>query len=377
MIKLVNIKNEENINIVNNIINYNAPEKIYVPVSNTEDFKLNDYVYKNTFIGENILSISGMITDVNEILFNDKLIDCFVIENDYKENSKIKHKKEKIKNIEDLKRVLEKYNLSEILNKIKETSNVKNLVVTSIDEEIYSAKEFMRLSNNYREILDTMDLLANILSINKMVLAAKNTSFKSIKKVKSIIGSYPNIKINLVPDKYLISRNDFLCEYLNYKMEETLILTTTDIFNIYNIVNGKSITDNLITISGNAIKKSLVINTKLGVMLKDLIKEYIEIIDDDYEIYINGYLNGKKTLKINKIVITNDINYVVINKKENRVVSECINCGACMKICPYNINVKKCYFNKLSHKKCIGCGLCNFICPSNIDLKKIVKSDSK
>jgi len=34
MIKLVNIKNEENINIVNNIINYNAPEKIYVPVSN-------------------------------------------------------------------------------------------------------------------------------------------------------------------------------------------------------------------------------------------------------------------------------------------------------------------------------------------------------
>ena len=52
--------------------------------------------------------------------------------------------------------------------------------------------------------------------------------------------------------------------------------------------------------------------------------------------------------------------------------TECINCGACKKICPFNINVKNCYFDKMKHKNCIGCGLCNYICPAKINLKKVV-----
>ena len=376
MIKLVSLKNNDNINIINYINEYNAPEKIFVPIIFFDkENDLKEYVYKNSYFKNYIVSISGVVSGIKEIKYNNSNVKSLVIKNDFKENLLTKKRKIKINNKDELLSALSKNYLNDILNKIITLKDIKKLVISSIDEECYTVKEFIRLSYNYKEILDTIDLLINIFNLNNAILATKNTNFKSIKNVKSIIGIYPNVRVNLVPDKYLISRDEFLCDYLSIKQDETLILTTNEIYLIYNILNGKVINDNLITISGNALEKSVIINTRLGVSLKELLKEYITIIDNDYEIYINGYLKGYKILNNEDIIITKEIDYIVINKKELVEENECINCGACNRICPYNINVKKCYENRLNHKKCIGCGLCNYICPSNIDLKKIVKSD--
>lgn len=375
MNKLVSLKNNDNINIVYNINNFNSPEHIYIPANCiTESVKMNDYIYKNTYFKNYINSISGIISGVSKKQVNKKMMEVLVITNDYQENVLKKQRKKVIKTKEELINLLNKNYLNAILNKINAISNIENLIISSIDEEEYTVKEFIRLSNNYREILETINLLIKVFNLNKAKIVTKNTSFKSIKNVKSIIGTYPNIKISLIPDKYLFSRKEFLCPYLNLEPDNTLILSTSDIYSIYLIMNGISINETLITISGNALSKGKVINTKIGVSLKEIINEYIEIIDKDYEVYVNGLLSGYKINLDNDLIITSDISYIVINKKEETLEYNCINCGACNKICPYNINVKKCYVNKLNNKKCIGCGLCNYICPANIDLKKVVWS---
>ena len=222
-----------------------------------------------------------------------------------------------------------------------------------------------------------MELLQRVFTPSKSLIVTKNTNFKSIKNVKSIIGTYPNVKIILTNDSYLIGYPKYLCEYLNINENDTLILKTSEIYNIYNaVIKHKSILNNIITISGDNIQKSLVINTKLGVPLTELIDEFITILDNDYEVFLNGYLKGIKVKKIEDIVITNEIDSIIINKKHTLENTECINCGACQKICPFKINIKKCYFKNLNHKLCIGCGLCNFVCPANIDLRKVVRRDS-
>jgi len=373
MINLISLKNNEHINIVYKINKYNAPEKIYIPIQYLErNVKINEYIFKNTYFKDYVSSISGTISGMEEINYNNKLIKAVVINNDYKENVKTKSKTIKIDNREDLIKRLNK----SLLNKISNLEIIDNLIITSIDEEYYSIKEFMRLSKNYREILDTIDLLTHIFDLNNALLVTKNTNFNSIKNVKSILGTYPNIKITLAPDKYLIGNKDFLCDYLNKDKTKTLVLTVNEIYDIYSILNGKDITETLITISGNTLEKSLLLNVRLGTSLNEIINEYIKILDDDYEVFINGPMQGYKILNNKDIIISKEIDYIVINKKEILEEEECINCGACNKICPNHINVKKCYLKKLNHKKCIGCGLCNYICPANIRLKEIVKSDS-
>ena len=373
MINLISLKNNEHINIVYKINKYNAPEKIYIPIQYLErNVKINEYIFKNTYFKDYVSSISGTISGMEEINYNNKLIKAVVINNDYKENVKTKSKTIKIDNREDLIKRLNK----SLLNKISNLEIIDNLIITSIDEEYYSIKEFMRLSKNYREILDTIDLLTHIFDLNNALLVTKNTNFNSIKNVKSILGTYPNIKITLAPDKYLIGNKDFLCDYLNKDKTKTLVLTVNEIYDIYSILNGKDITETLITISGNTLEKSLLLNVRLGTSLNEIINEYIKILDDDYEVFINGPMQGYKILNNKDIIISKEIDYIVINKKEILEEEECINCGACNKICPNHINVKKCYLKKLNHIKCIGCGLCNYICPANIRLKEIVKSDS-
>lgn len=375
MLSLVKLKENNEINIVNHIHNFKNPSHIYTPILNGQTFRINDYIYKNEHIGNFISSVSGSVKNSKKVLYKNRLVYAVEIENDYKENISSKRTKKNIKTKEELIKRLEEYSLEKIIKKINGIEEIKKLVISSIDEEEYSLNEFLRLSHNYKEILDTIDELVNIFNLDDSILAMKSTNYKSIKNVKSISGTYPNIDINLVPDKYLISYKDFLCKYLNVNKDETLVLTTNDVYNIYCVLKNKDINEKLVSVSGNAIEKSLIINTRMYTSLNELIKEFIHIKDSDYDIYLNGYLKGTKYNNIEDIIITEEIDSIVINKKEIKEVSSCINCGACQKICPHHINVLKCFNNKVSHKKCIGCGLCNFICPANINLKEIVMSD--
>lgn len=116
MIKLVNIKNDEKITIFNKIYDNNAPEKIYIPVNPL--MKINDYIYKNLYYENYISSISGIVSNIKNIKINKSMVECFEIVNDYKENIKQKHNKEKINNKEELINVLKKYHRNDLVNKI-------------------------------------------------------------------------------------------------------------------------------------------------------------------------------------------------------------------------------------------------------------------
>ena len=371
---LIKLEENPNINMVGKIYEFIDPTKIYIPILTNTSFHQNDYIYKNNYYSNYISSISGYVSGSKKIYLNNKLIDALEVTNDFKENSHIKRRKKKITNREELIENLKRFCLLEIINKLDDKKS--NLIVSCIDEEEYSINEFMRLSNNYDEILMTIDFLSKILNIKNITLAIKNTNAKSIKNVKSIIGSFPNIKIVLLPDNYLIGLKTNLCEFLNLKEEDSLLFNTNEIYDIYTTsIKFRDICEKYLTISGDALTKSFIINVKLGTSLKEIMKKYCKIKDKNYNIYLNGYLSGIKIVKEDDIIITKEVNTIVINKKLKENETECINCGACQKICPVSINPKRCFFNKTINSKCIGCGLCNYICPANIDLKRIVKGD--
>ena len=375
MRNLVTIKDNPLVRVVNYIYDYQDPQEIYIPILNKSTFKMYDYIYKNTYLGDSIVSISGKIVGSKKVFYQNNYVPALKIKNDFKENTTTKKRRRKINNKEELINTLEKYHLNNIIEKLNKDAD--SLIISSIDEEIYSLKEFMRLATNYNEILETINELLRILNISSSLIAIKNTNSKSIQNVKSIIGTYPFIKIKLVPDNYLISYPKFLCEYLNFSEDKTIILTSNDIYDIYNVLyKAKNISETLVTLSGDVLEKSLIINTRIGVSLEELTKKYLNILSSDYDIYLNGYLKGIKVNDLKDIIITKDIDSVVFKLREESLEEECINCGACQKICPFKINVKKCYFKGLNHKLCIGCGLCNFVCPANIDLRKVVRRDS-
>ena len=361
---LIKLQNEDNILVSCELTNFYDPEKIYVPLYG--DRKINDYVYKNTFLNNYIISVSGKIINLSKVIYDGSLINTLVIDNDYLEEVNTNNFKE-VNTLDDLNYLLDKNNLIKLKNKLNK-GNYKNFVVTCIDEEACISTECTIMCNYYKEILDIIDKLSIMLNFKSVTVASKNTSSESIKNIKSNIGMYPNIRVKLVPDKYLISRKEFLTKYLNIDLETSLVLNTKELFYLYNLFKFNVLNEVVISVSGNALKKGVNLKVKIGVCLEEIIEKYLEILDSDYEIFVNGLIGGKKA-NANNIIVTPYTTNFVINKKNTVKSLSCINCGACQKICPYNINTLKCLKENLKSKKCIGCGLCNYICPAILDIR--------
>ncbi len=373
---LYKIDDQRIINLSNHIYDYLSPNKIYIPIKKRMTFKKNTYIYKNTYYDEYLTSISGTISGYKKILLQKKYLPALEITNDFKENMASKLKTKKITNREELIRALKDNHFNSIVEKLLAQEHFTNLIISSIDEEKYNVRELTILKEYYEEIIETIELLQKILKVSSTLIVAKNTSSESIKKVKSILGTYPSIEFVLTADKYLLSYPDFLCEYLNIFPNDTLILKTSEVYDLYLALIKKRCLDTLIVaLTGDALKKSKIIRTKVGVSLEELVNNYGEFITNDYEIYLNGYLKGWKVNKIEDIIMTPDIDTVVFNVKKDVEEEKCINCGACLKVCPMHINVKLCYLKNVGNSKCLGCGLCSYICPAKLSLKEIVMSE--
>lgn len=387
MQKLVKINKDKNVKISNQLYEYLNPEYTYIPIYKGYRITFNDSnnIYKEERVLETDKKIpiyspvSGIIAGgCNKIKFNNKAVPCAVISNNYKEelNKKIPANRN-YKNMSKEKffeTLLEMGTLDAekeeelLINSFYNIEETKCLVIKCFDNEPYIENVSFILKDNRELIFDTVDALRNILQIKQAILLFKDNDTDNIIKFNNIIGSYPNITIKLIPDLYPLNNNELLKElvfHIKKDSKETIKFTSIqNILNIYNAIKRRRQTiEKYITISGDAIENPCVINVKIGTRIKELLQNIIKIKEKDVIYYANGPLSGYEIKKINDLIVTNDFNGLIINKKEDNNPDKCINCGKCYRICPMGIDPKN-----LNKEKCIRCGLCSYFCPSNINL---------
>ena len=147
-------------------------------------------------------------------------------------------------------------------------------------------------------------------------------------------------------------------------------MTVEDMYNIHNVLKRrKPITERLLTLSGNSIENSKVLNVKIGTIIPDIIENCCDIVNDKYFVIKNGLIAGKTLTHLNQ-PITSNMRSLFLNTKSKDIERKCINCGLCNAKCPVGLNPKYLKEHKNADRsKCIGCGLCTYICPSKINFK--------
>lgn len=374
MTKLITLKIDDKIKPLNELSSFLSPEYVYIPSDNNK--VVGDYVYKDEQINNYFSSISGYIKNITKKVIDDKNCNVLEIENDFKENRQKRvslNKKLNSYSKDKLCEELKQKNFLSVYDKIAQYKH-EYLIINAVDEDPYVFNELIRLTTLTDEMLYFIDVLCNILRINKCIIVTNNTNEHSITNLERIIGMYPKIRLVLAPNKYLISQRKYLCKFLRVPEADSLIITSKEIYEMNEVLKkNKQITSQIITVSGTAVKNSQVINVKMFCQLREVLKEVK--YETSANIYINGFMKGVEIGNIDDIIITPNINAVIINKKGNDQTIECINCGACNKICPENINVKRCLDRKVASAKCINCGLCNYICPAKINIKKYLVGD--
>ena len=372
---LVSLDKDYSIKLKSKVENYLNPNLIYIPIyKNKVTFKKNDYIKKETEIFKNVYSpISGKIIGIKRCLLWNKTIEkCLVIANDFQE--KLGARKAVRKKINDLTKADVIKDIKDFeLDKLFLNSNIKHLVICGIDDEPYIANEVFTQKENTKTILETIDFLLNVYPESIAHIVIKNIDSENIDSYNNFLGTYKNIELCLVDDLYLIGKETNLLERLNIK-EDYLFLKASDLFKIYNNIKKRKInSEKYITITGDAIKTPRMFNIKIGTKIMDIIKKYYELNPDKYDIYVNGLMQGD-LIDIKELIVTKELDGLLIMKKTKHKKRSCIKCGKCLEICPIKSNPLLAYEKKVK-VKCINCGLCTYICPVYINLKAYLKGD--
>jgi len=379
MKRLVSITKDPNIKVKSTITEFLSPDYIYLPIEkNDKLFIQKKNIQKNEVLfqqQEKVVSspVSGTIEKIiprKNYLEEEKTF--LKIKNDFQENDDYKGSSTTTIIIR-----------TDITKKIKESfkssskfTNKKRLLLNGIEDEPYLANNLFCHKLHTMEILLMLDAISTAYNINEVIIALKEIDRESIEAFEQYINTYPNIKIQILPDYYPLENEKIFKEY-NYLTEEDVVIKTEEILNFYyEKIKFRKKDFLYVTLTGSAVKNPQVVKVKIGTVLKDVVEELLEL-EPSYEVYVNGIMNGVSS-KVEDIILTEEIRGIYFMKEKKEATKPCIHCGKCNQICPMKCNPYQKILTKGKQESpdCIHCGLCTFICPSFIDFELIGKESN-
>lgn len=366
--------------------------------------KVGDYVCIGSVLGKSTASdsvlsssVSGVVVGFTEkYISSAKLVTCVVIENDFKEKylDKVGKKVDITKYSKDEFIYLLKtcgisgMSGSDFPTYIKYENNkpIKYLIVDGAECEIYASADSAIMYNKTEELLEGIDAIMDIMNIDKAYIAVNSKNELVIKKFLKYINTYPNIKVYGLLDVYPSGYERYLVkeildlDYDKYPIEVGVINeNVSTIYAMYEMLKyHKPLSDRIVTISGSGIKHPANYKLKIGTNLSEIFLKTSEYKEIKNPVLIAGGAMMGKSIPSEELIVTKDLNCLLILDKPDTIPSECIKCGKCSEVCPMNlipsmIIDKSADIKELKIDKCISCGLCSYVCPSKIEVREIIK----
>lgn len=407
MIRGFKLDGKKEMSLSEEIIDFSAPDKVYVPLMNNNTLcecltKKGRKVRKGTIIGIRknmdfpILSpVSGTVVDIDKCLYlNGEEVPCVVIENDKKERVVKKVLVEDITKYtkEEFIDILKKCAVtgmggSDFPAFFKYKSDASFLIVNAVECEPYLTADMMLVKLKAEAILESIDAIRKINNIKKCFIAYKENNKIVRDAFLKYIGRYENIILfpvkNIYPmgwERHLV--NSVLnLKYDKYPSEVGVIVNNVStIFAIYKALKfQRNITKRIVTITGEGFTEPINVLVKVGTDMSTVIKKIGKYRGDKLKFIAGGPMMGT-ALPNDHVVVSNNLGAITIISDTIDEINECIGCSRCVKVCPAKLcpvlimknidNLDE--LKKLHPELCVECGLCSYICPSKLGLRDSV-----
>lgn len=413
MNRVIEIGHHKNLTINKKITEYIKPQIIYIPLESkngveySHNVKEGDYIYKGEVVAVNKdinfpihSSVSGyVVAGSHKIINNGRKIRCIVVENDFKE---------KYENRAGTKKDITKYSKEEFINLLRKSGitglggsdfpafikytscdNFKYFIINGVECEPFITADYALMREYAENLLEGIDAILEIMNIPKAYIAIKEANDVIASEFKKYIGTYPNISLSFVSDGYPAGwEKNIVSEVLNitydkYPSEKgVLVSNVSTVYAIYDMLkNNRPLTERVITITGSGIKKPQNVRVKIGALMSEIIEHIDGYKDLKNPLFIAGGPMMGKSLPTDDLLVTKDLNCVIVMENKLSYPNVCISCGKCASVCPVKLlpvlimkNIKDDKKLKdLDPKRCIECGLCSYICPSKIEVREFVK----
>lgn len=245
------------------------------------------------------------------------------------------------------------------------------------------------------EILSTLHQISKILEVNTVYIGIKSSYKETIDAVKAELSSFENMKICSLPNVYPAGDEVILTYEATGRVVPAgsipisvgvVVLNAETVYNIYNALEGKSVTHKYVTVAGE-VKNPMSVYAPVGITVEKLLETVGGVTIENPAYISGGPMMGK--LVDAEYAITKTTNAILVLPKTlplvqkkmgkvsidiKRAMSACCQCSYCTSLCPRNLlghpidprafmlaasngvtNDAVPYLNSMF---CSGCGLC-------------------
>lgn len=277
--------------------------------------------------------------------------------------------------------------------------NVDTLIANGCECEPYITADDMLLRTNPEQVLEGMKILVGIIKPNRVVLAIEDNKTEAIKEVKAIVGSYPEIELQILPTRYPQGSEKQLIQAVTGReippgklpvAVQCAVFNVSTFAAIYVAVRtGKAVTRRIVTVTGEGVTNPQNFRVPIGTSFRDLLEVAGGLNEKAEQVISGGPMMGfaQSDLDVPVVKATNAI--VCLPKDQNAETenSVCLRCGKCVNACPMRlqplyilryVNAQRVeQLERLHVTDCIECGSCSFTCPGKLPLTEACRKGKK
>ena len=356
-------------------------------------------------------SVSGIVKGLEQH-FNPagSKVECIVIEND-EEYKEVKY--EPVKPLSELSN-------DEILTKIgnagivgmggagfptkvklspKEPEKIEYIIANCAECEPYITADYRRMLENTEERVSGMKVILSLFPKAKGVFAVEDNKKDCIEKLSKATADEPRIEVKILMTKYPQGAERQLIYAVTRRAINSTMLPADAGCIVDNVetmiaihravIEGKPLTERIVTVSGDAVEHPGNFKVLLGTNHRELIEAAGGFKEAPQKLISGGPMMGFAMVSLDAPVTKTSSSILAF--KEDIVskapATACINCGRCVEVCPSRIipsrladyaeRMDEESFTKLHGLECVECGSCSYVCPAKRQLKQAIGSMRK
>jgi electron transport complex protein RnfC len=273
---------------------------------------------------------------------------------------------------------------------------IDTVIINGAECEPFLTVDHRLLLEEYEDLFRGLELIKKAVGAEKGIVAIELNKKDAIEKLQEKAKDWPGIDVQALDTRYPHGAEKHLIKaVLNREVPkgELPMAVNVVVNNVQTAVKiaravdfDEPVTDRVLTVSGEALKRPSNVKVPIGSSIKDVVDFCGGPKDkEDYQIIVGGPMTGINVDDENIPVVKLTSGIVLITAEEfaDSETRPCIRCGRCGEVCPMYLAPNRiCAFinNDLIERSeeiglmdCIECGACAYICPSKRPLVRWIK----
>ncbi len=281
----------------------------------------------------------------------------------------------------------------------KEPEKIEYIIANCAECEPYITADYRRMLENTEDLVSGMRVVLSMFPNAKGVFGVEDNKKDCIEKLKEAIKDEPRMEVKALQTKYPQGAERQLIYALTKRAINSSMLpadagcivdNVETLIGIHNaVINGRPLTERIVTVSGDDVQKPGNFKVLLGTNHRELIEAAGGFLQEPEKLISGGPMMGFAMITLDAPVTKTSS--AILAFKEDIVAKSletaCINCGRCVEVCPSRIVPSRLAdfaerfdeeaFTAQNGLECVECGSCSYVCPAKRSLKQAIGSMRK